>query len=64
MIGCSLTEEDEDAVLNELAEIEQMEAEALGQALPEAPLDVLVTGKHLHLHIPRDIYCTVSPQLF
>ncbi|TYZ62475.1 hypothetical protein PybrP1_005596 [[Pythium] brassicae (nom. inval.)] len=38
LIGGSLTLEDEDAVLLELAEIEALEAEKLALALPEAPV--------------------------
>ncbi|OWZ15314.1 Hydroxymethylglutaryl-CoA lyase [Phytophthora megakarya] len=37
IIGGSLTVEDEDAVLTELAEIEKLEADALAVAMPEAP---------------------------
>ncbi|KAG7381402.1 3-hydroxymethyl-3-methylglutaryl-CoA lyase [Phytophthora pseudosyringae] len=37
IIGGSLTVEDEDAVLSELAEIEKLEADALAVAMPEAP---------------------------
>lgn len=48
MIGSSLTNVDEDEVLNELAEIERMEAEAqakaLAAALPEVPITPLETG--------------------
>lgn len=39
LIGGSLTLEDEDAVLLELAEIEALEAESLALALPEAPVE-------------------------
>ncbi|GMF30011.1 unnamed protein product [Phytophthora lilii] len=41
---CSLTVEDEDAVLSELAEIEKLEADALAAAMPEAPTAALETG--------------------
>ncbi|GMF54037.1 unnamed protein product [Phytophthora fragariaefolia] len=44
IIGGSLTVEDEDAVLSELAEIEKLEAEALAVAMPEAPTTALETG--------------------
>ncbi|KAJ8520655.1 hypothetical protein ON010_g17919 [Phytophthora cinnamomi] len=44
IIGGSLTVEDEDAVLSELAEIEKLEAEALAAAIPEAPTAALETG--------------------
>lgn len=47
LIGGSLTVEDEDAVLSELAEIEQMEADALAAALPEAPTAAIETGAFL-----------------
>lgn len=48
MIGSSLTNIDEDEVLNELAEIERMEAQAqakaLAAAMPEVPITPLETG--------------------
>ncbi|KAH7474280.1 hypothetical protein KRP22_004027 [Phytophthora ramorum] len=44
VIGGSLTVEDEDAVLSELAEIEKMEADALAAAMPEAPATALETA--------------------
>ncbi|KAK1944753.1 Hydroxymethylglutaryl-CoA lyase [Phytophthora citrophthora] len=43
IIGGSLTVEDEDAVLSELAEIEKLEADALSVAMPEAPTTALET---------------------
>ncbi|KAG1710602.1 hypothetical protein DVH05_013326 [Phytophthora capsici] len=43
IIGGSLTVEDEDAVLSELAEIEKLEADALAVAMPEAPTTTLET---------------------
>lgn len=45
IIGGSLTVEDEDAVLSELAEIEKMEADSLAAAMPEAPTTALETAE-------------------
>lgn len=47
LIGGSLTLEDEDAVLLELAEIEALEAEKLAFALPEAPVAVGATSGYM-----------------
>ncbi|KUF92662.1 hypothetical protein AM588_10003751 [Phytophthora nicotianae] len=44
IIGGSLTVEDEDAVLSELAEIEKLEADALAVTMPEAPTTALDTA--------------------
>ncbi|RLN50835.1 hypothetical protein BBJ29_003551 [Phytophthora kernoviae] len=44
IIGGSLTVEDEDAVLSELAEIEKLEAEDLAAAMPEAPISAIKTA--------------------
>lgn len=57
MIGSSLTNVDEDEVLNELAEIERMEAEAqakaLAAAMPEVPITPLETGTSSCASVPR-----------
>ncbi|TMW64312.1 hypothetical protein Poli38472_012934 [Pythium oligandrum] len=44
LLGSSLTVDDEDAILAELAEIERLEAQELEAALPEAPSTGLETG--------------------
>lgn len=44
LIGTSLTVDDEDAILAELAEIEREEAAVLEAALPEAPTPPLEPG--------------------
>ncbi|KAG7401519.1 Charged multivesicular body protein 6 [Phytophthora boehmeriae] len=44
IIGGSLTVEDEDAVLSELAEIEKLEAESIVAAMPEAPITEIETA--------------------
>ncbi|DBA01103.1 TPA: hypothetical protein N0F65_001731 [Lagenidium giganteum] len=48
LIGGSLTIEDEDAVLAELAEIERLEAQELLTALPEAPTEPIAIGTTAH----------------